>query len=103
MFEKQKLVDKFIKENNLEADFMVRTLDVISELGEVSKEILKGTDYGKTSLAINEKIIMEMGDLIFSTLALANSLEVNLDFALEKAIEKYKMRLRKGSPGSEND
>ncbi len=103
MLEKQKIVERFFIENNLESDAEVRILDLLSELGEVSKEILKGTDYGSKPLTQTENLSLEMGDLIFSTLALANSLRINLDDALEEALKKYKKRLDKGSPGSEND
>ncbi len=103
MLEKQKIVERFFLENNLSSDAEVRILDLLSELGEVSKEILKGTDYGNKPLTQTENLTLEMGDLIFSTLALANSLGINLDDALEEALKIYKKRLAKGSPGSEND
>lgn len=43
-----------------------RLLDAMSELGEVSKEILKGTDYGKKPLEYREEIKGEIGDVLFS-------------------------------------
>ncbi len=106
MFEEQMLVARFCKENDLESDFFVRLLDVMSELGEFSKEILKGTDYGKKDLLYKNyrgRLNDEIGDLIFSIFALANSLKLNLDDALKLAMKKYEKRLLKGSPGSEND
>ena len=41
-----------------------RVLDVVSELGELSKEILKASSYGKSSYVFNEKIKLELGDVL---------------------------------------
>ena len=43
----QALVKEFITKNGLESDVSARLLDVTSELGKLSKEYLKATDYGK--------------------------------------------------------
>ena len=61
------------------------------------------TDYGRKPFAYREEIKSEIGDLLFSLIALANSLDVDLEDALEIVLEKYEKRLKKGSAGSEND
>ncbi len=45
----QERVRKFCANYNLDAPAEHRALDVLSELGEVAKEILKATDYGKNA------------------------------------------------------
>ena len=103
MNEAQKKVQSLCKKNNLSSSVEHRVLDVVSELGELSKEILKASSYGKSSYVFNEKIKLELGDVLFSLITLANSLDVNLDVALEAVLKKYEKRIEKGlTPDSDN-
>ena len=97
MNEVQKKVQSFCKKNNLSSSVEHRVLDVVSELGELSKEILKASNYGKSSYVANEKLKLEVGDVLFSLITVANSLDVNLDAALEAVLKKYEKRIEKGS------
>lgn len=103
MKQTQKQILEFCKENNLNAPTVYRMMDVLSELGEVSKELLKSSDYGNRAIETSEDLKSELGDLLFSTIVLANTLDIDLESALENVLEKYKKRLTKGSAGSEND
>ncbi len=47
MREEQAVVAEFVRAHGLETDGWVRFLDLVSELGELSKELLKVSDYGK--------------------------------------------------------
>ena len=94
-------VNKFVKENNLDSPTEFRVLDLVSEMGEVSKEILKMTDYGTKPLEKNNEIKSELGDVLYSLITVANKLNINLEEALELVLQKYKKRLKKGSAGSE--
>ena len=96
MNEAQKKVQSFCKKNNLSSSVEHRVLDVLSELGELSKEILKASNYGKSSYVSNEKLQLEVGDVLFSLITVANSLDVNLDAALESVLKKYEKRIEKG-------
>lgn len=39
-----------------------RILDIQSELGELAKEVLKSTNYGKKELVITKELELELGD-----------------------------------------
>lgn len=70
-----------------------RLLDVQSELGEVSKAVLKATDYGREPLHATDTVREELGDLVFSVLQLANTLNVDLEEELRAAMKKYQRRI----------
>lgn len=92
----------FVEANELEIPIAYRMLDLVSELGEISKEILKGSAYGKTPFQQTAAWQEELGDVMFSLACIANSTGVNLEKALEDALEKYEKRIAvKGSAGSE--
>ncbi len=71
-----------------------RMLDLISETGELSKEILLATDYGKVAPSFRPSFQDEMGDVFFSLIALANQTGIDLEEALNQALEKYSERLK---------
>lgn len=80
-----------------------RILDIQSELGELSKEILKSTDYGKKEFQVTENFILEFGDTLYSLFSLANETGVNSKEALDMVLEKYENRFsKKGNFGSSN-
>ena len=95
----QNKIKEFCKQNNLENAIETRVLDTVSELGEVAKEVLKMSNYGKEKPKYKE----ELGDLFYSVITIANTYDIDLEDALNQAIEKYKRRLTKGSAGSENN
>jgi len=103
MKELQAKVKKFCKEYNLESPVEHRVLDTMAELGEVAKEILKMSDYGRRPTKYREQLKSELGDLFYSVITIANSFDIDLEDALNMAFEKYKKRLEKGSADSEND
>lgn len=103
IFEKQKEIKKFCTDNNMETEIEFRILDLVSEAGELSKEILKSSNYGKNKIELTPNMESEFGDVLFSLMASANCMNINLEKALEAVLKKYKNRLIKGSAGSEND
>ena len=103
MKEIQEKIKQFCKENNLESSAEHRVLDTMSELGEVAKEILKMSNYGKKPIEYKEELKHELGDVFYSLITLANTFDIDLEDALKQVLEKYKERLKKGSAGSEND
>ena len=95
-------VREFLNVSKTFSDTFVRLADIQSELGELSKEILKATRYGKTETPTrHESIEDEYGDLLFSVLALGVELKADPEYCLRKSIEKYNKRLEEtGQIGS---
>jgi len=97
----QKNVKEFAQNNKLQNSPEVCALDLVSEVGEVAKEILKATNYGKKKFNSPKEMKYELGDAFYSLLALANSCNVDLEEALNAVLEKYGKRMAKGGAGSE--
>ena len=77
-------------------------LDLQSEVGELAKEWLKGSDYGRGELELGEDWAEEMGDVLFALLALAERTDVDLEAALRRVLKKYARRIEeRGNAGSE--
>ena len=100
--DEQRRVAAFVDRHGLEADPAYRALDLVSEVGEVAKEVNLSTDYGATAeVAVAED---EIGDALFALLALlalAEGVDVDAGRALETAIAKYAARLgASGDAGS---
>jgi len=99
----QRKVLDFTKKYNLAHSNEITTLDLVSEIGEVAKEILKSTNYGQTPPQKREELKKEIGDALYSLINLANLNEIDLEEAVTLVMEKYEKRLQKGSAGSENE
>jgi NTP pyrophosphatase (non-canonical NTP hydrolase) len=89
----QKLVAQFIAKEFKPTSVGAWLLDFESELGELAKEWLKGSDYGRGELELQEGWADEMGDVFFVMLALAEITDVDLEESLRKAIAKYEQRI----------
>ncbi|MCI0713505.1 MAG: nucleotide pyrophosphohydrolase [Chloroflexi bacterium] len=90
----QREVNDFVTEHELQTDPTSRLLDLVSEVGEVAKAVLKGSDYGKKDFDPDrEKWAEEVGDVLFSLICLANSTSVDLDSALQGVLNKYRERI----------
>lgn len=98
-----KNVDKFLAKSKTDTTALIRLADISSELGEVSKEVLKASDYGRDTpiLEDNASFKEEYGDLLFAVLALGVENDVDPSDALELVLKKYNTRLeKKGHIGS---
>lgn len=102
----QERVQQFIREHQLGGGPSEWVHDLQSELGEVSKETLKATDYGEKDVEdidFDDSMELEVGDLYFSLLGLANALNIDVTRALERVLEKYAGRVElTGDAGSGN-
>ena len=97
MNESQREVAAFLDEYDLRCDPAFRALDLVAEVGEIANDAAESTEYGKSpdELAVEPD---EIGDALFSLLALADSLDVEVDDALSESLAKYRTRL--GETGS---
>ena len=97
----QKRVRDFIGEHGLSLSPETRMLDLVSEVGELAKEVLKGSGYGTVPLQSGAGLEEEMGDCLFSLLALCSAAGLDAERALAAALEKYTSRAaRTGQVGS---
>lgn len=92
----QKIVSDFNNKKNLNQSPLsvsARLLDIQSELGELSKEYLKHSNYGVEKFRLEENFKLEFGDVLYSLLSLADELNINAEDCLNNAITKYESRL----------
>ena len=57
------------------------------------KVVLKNSNYGTIEFEKNENFEMEMGDVLYSLLSLANETQIDIEISLEKVLDKYKKRI----------
>ena len=97
----QETVATFVAEHQLETSVEVRMLDLVSEIGEVAKEVLKASQYGHRPFQPTDTWSGELADAFFSLICVANGTGVNLEVALAEVLTKYEQRLAlKGEAGS---
>lgn len=97
----QERTHQFAQKHNLAHTPGVYALDLLSELGEVAKELLKATNYGQHAPTDMPEMAGELGDLLYSLCQLATAVNVDLDQALTTALNKYEARWQaKGHLGS---
>lgn len=90
-----------MRKHQLDADVEARLLDLVSEVGELSKEALKGSAYGGKEFRVTDAWRSEMGDVLYSLVCLANATGIDLETALRDAMAKCEARLaKKGDAGS---
>jgi NTP pyrophosphatase (non-canonical NTP hydrolase) len=97
----QRQVAAFARRHNLLHDPTFHVLDLMSEVGEVAKEVLLAMDYGRRVPQFRPQLADELGDVLYSLLALAETCGVDAGGALDAALEKYERRLaERGEAGS---
>jgi NTP pyrophosphatase (non-canonical NTP hydrolase) len=100
MHEHQKIVETFIEDHDLAVRPVFRILDVLAEAGEIAADAAKSADYGEREEDLRVARD-EIGDALFSLLALASRLDMDAESALNEALEKYRTRATEtGRPGS---
>ncbi len=92
MREEQAKVSAFIQAYGLGQNPQARMLDLISEVGELSKELLKASGYGELPVELTASIKEELGDCLFSVLCLSEALGTDAQEALDMVLRKYEQR-----------
>lgn len=97
----QEMVKNFSKEKKLNNTVEMRLLDLVSEVGELAKEVLKGTNYGDQPFKITDNLTSEIGDVLFTLICIANETNIDLESSLLEVLDKYNKRYnQKGNLGS---
>lgn len=78
---------------DLELEPELRVLDLVSEAGELSKEVVTAQDYGDSEFEVTDELVDEFGDVYYCLLSLADELDIDPDAALEDTLDKYRTRL----------
>ena len=88
----QQRVAAFVDEHDLHGEPAFRVLDLAAEVGEIAADAAESTDWGTepAELAIATD---EIGDALFSLLAVAESLDVDAGDALDESLAKYEARI----------
>nr|WP_255665952.1 MazG nucleotide pyrophosphohydrolase domain-containing protein [Haladaptatus sp. DYF46] len=84
------------------SDPAYRILDLAAEVGEIAADATKSTEWGENPEALDVKRD-EIGDALFSLLAVADALEVDASEALDDALEKYRRRIRETGNASSGE
>lgn len=101
LLKEQNNVKNFVRRNKLEMKPEFAALDLVSEVGELTKEILSGTNYGRKKFTRGKNLQSEFGDAFYSLINLSNSLNINLEKSLRVSLKKYEIRMKKkGTTGS---
>ncbi len=88
----QKKVEKLINKYKLNCNYETRYIDLVSEVGELGKELIKGSNYNSKEYNKTPNTKIELGDCLFSLFALCSELDINAEEALDDAINKYNNR-----------
>ena len=97
----QKQAAQFAQKHNLIRPSSVYALDLMSELGEIAKEILLATNYGTRPAQYRPELAAELGDALYSLCLLAETTGVDLEQALRDTLQKYEQRWQnRGHPGN---
>jgi threonine synthase len=98
----QEKVRDFIIQHGLHHALETHVMDLVSEVGEVSKEALKATDYGQCPFVPTPELAGELGDALYALAALGDSCGVDLEQSLEEALRKYETRLEAAGHAGSN-
>ena len=90
----QKHVADYVERNHMEVAAHIRCLDLVCEVGELTKELLERTEYGHKTFRKSRNWAEEFGDIGIALFCLANSTEVDVEEALLAALDKYSERVK---------
>ena len=92
----QKQTAQMVEKYGLLADnLMLRYADLVSEVGELGKELVMCVDYGRKDFEASPNLAMELGDIMFCLAMIANSLDLDLEECFGKTMEKCRKRFEK--------
>lgn len=90
--DEQQKVAEFIQEHEMQSEPSFLILDLAAEVGEIAADATKSTSWGTSPDELDVKSD-EVGDALYSLLAVAESLDIDAGDALDEALEKYRRRI----------
>lgn len=93
MIEKIKSFNKNKKVHEKQMPASARIIDVQSELGELSKEYLKSTNYGTCEFKMTEDFELEYADVLYSMISLGLEAGIDIEKSIDKVLSKYQKRI----------
>ena len=94
-------VEKFNKMHGSKLSANIRMLDIISETGELSKEVIKSQSYGEKTFSLTKNLEMEFGDVLYALISFGIEQDIDIEKSLDIVLEKYLSRIKqKGELGS---
>ena len=92
----------FIAQHNLETQPAFSLLDIMAELGELARTLLKDTDYGRRPGGADSTQMREaVGDLMFAVAYLSTLYDVDPEAALWESVHKFERTLEPNATVSE--
>ena len=89
----QKAVDNWILQNGGYWSPLGMLAAVMEEVGELSREIMHHSSIKNKKIDEKETSLeMELGDLLYASICIANSYNISLDKAIAKSMKKYQKR-----------
>ena len=92
MRDAQQQAADFAREHGLSLSAQGRFIDLVSEIGELGKEILKQPAMRRSHLPTIRRLRRRWADCLFSILCLCSCLGLDAQDALELALQKYEER-----------
>lgn len=97
--DEQQKVSNFIQEHEMQDEPAFRILDLAAEVGEIAADATKSTSWGTSPDELDVKSD-EVGDALYSLLAVAESLDIDAGDALDESLEKYRNRIEETGSAS---
>ncbi len=88
----QNKVWKFCEKYKLNEHIRERFVNLVSNLDKHGNNIMKLSDHGREPLKYKEELKLEVGQLFFDIINLSNTLNIDLNEALETILAKYEKK-----------
>lgn len=89
MNEHQEVVKRFVQQHGLQLSVEAYMLDLVTHVGDLSKAVLKSTEYGVDPFTPNQEFSKELGDLYLNLIMIANYSRTDLGAALQQALNGF--------------
>jgi uncharacterized protein YabN with tetrapyrrole methylase and pyrophosphatase domain len=89
----QNRVWKFCEVNKLNSHISERFVNLAVNLEKRSRNVLKLSANGKDSLRYKDELKLEVGELFFDIINISNTLNIDLNEALESVLDKKEGKL----------